>query len=191
MFKARMILLSGLVVGVLAAGVGLGLWMARRGQVATPPTLANTPTILRQVQGLSEYVTVKYVMEKVVLLEDVRWYGDNRVLLVAHGVVKAGLDLGSVDAESIEISGRRVILHLPPARITEVYLDDRQTQVVERSTGMLRVFDKDLEQQARARAVEEIERAARYSGILAEAADNAHRQLKVLLTGLGYEVEFR
>lgn len=191
MFGTRMILLSLVLAGVLAAGVVMGVLAARRGNGVSTPVLANTPTILRQVQGLSEYVTVKYVMEKVVLLEDVRWYGDNRVLMVAHGVVKAGLDLREVDAASIVVSGRRLTLQLPPPAITEVYLDDRQTQVVERSTGMLRVFDKSLEQQARARALEEIERAARFAGILAEAEDNARRQLRALLTGLGYEVEFR
>jgi hypothetical protein len=153
--------------------------------------LANTPTILQRVQALSQYVTVKYVMEKVVMLEDVKWYGDNRVLLVAHGVVKAGMDLETMDAGAVEVSGRTIRLRLPAPTITEVYLDDRQTRVIERSTGMLRMFDKDLEQEARARAVEELERAARYSGILEEARTNAQRQLRGVLVDLGYEVQFR
>ena len=38
-------------------------------------------------------MTVKYVLEKVVVLEDAKWYGENRVILVAHGIVKAGVDL--------------------------------------------------------------------------------------------------
>jgi hypothetical protein len=181
-----MALTVALVVGLVA---GLSLFLARPPSRA--PVLANTPTILQQFQALSQYVTVKYVMERVVVLEDVKWYGDNRVLLVAHGVVKAGLDLSTIDSEAIEVSGKNVIVRLPAPHVTEVYLDDRQTRVIERSTGMLRLFDKDLEQEARARAVEELERAARYSGILDEARTNARQQLSGLLTGLGYNVRFR
>jgi len=36
------------------------------------------------------------VLEKVVILEDAKWYGENRVLLLAHGIVKAGMDLKRV-----------------------------------------------------------------------------------------------
>ena len=54
------------------------------------PKFYNTATVLVQVQTLSQLVTVKYVMEKVVALEDVQWYGESRVLLIAHGIVKAG-----------------------------------------------------------------------------------------------------
>jgi hypothetical protein len=152
--------------------------------------MQQTPTILERVQALSEYVTVKYVMEKVVVVEDVKWYGDNRVLLVAHGVVKAGLDLGGLGVEALEVEGKRVKLKLPEARVTEVYLDEGETRVVERTTGMLRMFDKDLEQRARVLAVEEMERAARYAGIMEEAGENARSQLRGMLGWMGYEVEF-
>jgi len=179
-------LAAALLVGLVG---GLSLFQAPAPNPA--PVLANTPTILQQVQTLSRYVTVKYVMEKVVVLEDVKWYGDNRVLLVAHGVVQAGLDLGRMDSEAVNVAGKKVVVRLPTPHITEVYLDDQQTRVIERSTGMLRVFDKDLEQEARARAIEELERAARYAGILEEARTNAQRQLSGLLTGLGYDVQFR
>lgn len=179
-------LVTALLVGLVA---GWSLLPAK--QPSPTPTLANTPTILEQVHALSEYVTVKYLLEKVVVLEDIKWYGDNRVLLLAHGVVKAGLDLGRLGPDAIEVSGNRVEVRLPQPQITEVYLDEQQTRVVERSTGMLRRFDKDLEQEARARAVDELERAARYAGILDEARTNAQQQLHGLLTGLGYEVRFR
>ncbi len=76
----------------------------------------NTATVVKQVQTLSELVTVKYVMEKVVVLQDAKWYGENRVLLLAHGIVKAGIDLKDIAPGDIAISGKKINLHLPPPK---------------------------------------------------------------------------
>jgi Protein of unknown function (DUF4230) len=143
--------------------------------------------VLRQVQTLSQLVTIKYVMEKVVVLEDAKWYGENRVLLVAQGIVKAGVDLGQLKPADLQVSGKKITIWLSPAQITDAYLDDKETRVVERTTGLLRVFDKDLEQAARQNAVDDIRRAARTAGILKDADDRARAQLTILLTQMGFE----
>jgi hypothetical protein len=162
--------------------------------------ISNTPVILQQVQTLAQLVTVKYVMEKVVDLQDVQPYkdmivagwGENRVLMIAHGVVKAGVDLSEITNGDIQVSGKKIILKLPPSRVTDRYLDDKQTQIVERTTGLLRSFDKDLEQDARRQAVMDIDRAAREAGILKDADERARLQLKSLFLQMGFEeVEFR
>lgn len=183
---ALVLLLAGALAGVAAHG-----WL--RGP-ATGPRMANTPVVLREVQGLHQLVTVKYVLEKVVILEDVKWYGGNRLLLVAHGVAKAGVDLGRLTPADIEASGSRVRVRVPRAQLFDVYLDDRHTQVLERTTGLLREFDKDLEQDARRQAVDQIRLAARDAGILKDAEDRAKSQLEALFRRGGYEsveVEFR
>ena len=93
MLKTRLIIV-GLALAIVA-GMALFialLWVRLPGRSA-PPKIQNTATILQQIQTLSELVTVKYVLEKVVILEDIKWYGENRVLLLAHGIVKAGVDL--------------------------------------------------------------------------------------------------
>ena len=113
--------------------------------------MANTATVVEQVQTLSDLVTVKYVLEKVVILEDAKWYGENRVLLLAHGIVKAGIDLKRITPDDVTISGKTICLHLPPPQIMDAYLDDKNSQVIDHATGLLRVFDKDLEQTARAK----------------------------------------
>jgi hypothetical protein len=87
-------------------------------------------------------------------LEDVNWYGENRVLLLAHGMVKAGMDLKRLTPEDVKISGKTISLRLPMPQITDAYLDDKASQVIDHSTGLLRAFDKDLEQTARQNAVE-------------------------------------
>ena len=133
---------------------------------------------------------MQYVMEKVVILEDVKWIaglGESRVLLLAHGIVKAGVDLGQLGPNDITVSGNKITVKLPPTKITEAYLDETQTRVIERTTGLLRTFDKDLEQNARVQAVGDIRRGARTSGILKDADQRAQAQLTALFKQLGFE----
>jgi hypothetical protein len=182
------------VVVLLAVSVGLGLWLWSSvprwiGLVSVTRTY-NTSTVLRQVQTLSQLVTVKYVMEKVVVLEDVKWFGENRVLMVAHGIVKAGVDFSQLKPEDVRVSGTNVTIRLPQAQITDTYLDDRQTRVIERTTGLLRTFDKDLEQTARQQAVADIRLAARQAGIMKDADERARAQVKNLFQQVGLQVEF-
>jgi hypothetical protein len=152
----------------------------------------NTTSVVHEVQSLSELVTVKYVMDKVVVLEDVKWYGENRVLLLAHGVVKAGIDLKRLSLDDVQISGKKICLRLPPPQVTDAYLDDQASQVIDHSTGLLRAFDKDLEQTARQNAVDDIARAARKSGILDDADKRARTELETFLKRAGFEsVAFR
>jgi hypothetical protein len=144
------------------------------------------------VQTISELSTVKYVFEKLVILEDVKWYGENRVMLVAHGIVKAGIDFQRLGTNDIRVAQNKIFLTLPPPQITDAYLDDKKTQVMERTTGLMRTFDRDLEQTARRQAVDDLKRAARYNGILKEADERARAQVTNLFHHLGFsEVEFR
>ncbi len=146
----------------------------------------NSAAVLKKVETLAQLVTVKYSLEKVVVFDDAKWYGNSRVVLVAHGVVKAGIDLSRIAPADIRLTGKSISLALPRPRVTDVYLDDRQTQIVDRSTGLLRVFDKDLEQSARREAVEDLRQAALQNGILNDAAERAQSQLKILLFQLGF-----
>lgn len=186
-----------LVLGSMAAGVALVLgtggavwwWQASR-----PPapyfTRFDSAAVVTQVQGLAELVTVKYVIEKVVVLEDVKLWGENRILLVAHGVVKAGVDLRSLSPDALAVEGPRVRIRLPPATVTDCYLDEEKTAVIEHTTGLLRRFDRGLEQAARREGLDAIRRTAGYSGILAEAEERARLQVVAFLQALGFaEIE--
>ena len=179
---------------LFAAGLFTGAVLPRLASVLIRPRPFNTCVVLQQVQTLSELVTVKYVVEKVVVLEDVKWIsglGENRILMVAHGIVKAGIDMGEIKPEDVKISGKKVTILLPKPRITDTYLDEKQTRVIERTTGLLRTFDKDMEQAARQQAVDDIQRAARNSGILKDAETRAREQVRAQFRLLGFEtVEF-
>ena len=192
MQQLKGIFLAAFVLIIFAGGVWLGFTVPRWLKSGSGLREENTVTVVKQVQTLSDLVTVKYVLEKVVILEDAKWYGENRVLLLAHGIVKAGMDLKRVTPNDVTISGKKICLRLPPPQITDAYLDDAKSRVIDHVTGLLRVFDKDLEQTARANAVDDIRRAARMDGILDEADKRARLELELFLRQAGFEqVEFR
>jgi len=178
-------------------GVYVGLLVARwRGG---GPRVENTAMIIQQVQTLSDLVTVKYVMQKVEFVDSPPGstlgqfiQGDNKVLLLAQGIVKAGIDLKKITADDVTISGKCLTITLPKPQITDAYLDDTQTKVIERTTGFLRSLDKDLEQTTRLYAVDDIRRAAQQSGILNDANERARTELRTFFLQAGFEtVEFR
>jgi hypothetical protein len=151
----------------------------------------NTATVVEQIQTLSDLVTVKYVVEKVEVLEDAKWYGENRVLLLAHGIVKAGIDLKRLKPGDVVVSGKKITIRLPVPQVTDAYLDDSQSRVIDYTTGLLREFNKDLEQTARTDAVDDIQRAARNNGILNDADERAKLELASFLHKAGFEqIEF-
>jgi hypothetical protein len=186
-----------MMLGLLALGVYVGLTVARwRGGGLR---VENTATIIQQVQTLSDLVTVKYVMQKVEFVDSppgttlgMFVQGDNKVWLLAQGVVKAGIDLKKILPDDVAISGKSLAIKLPKPQITDAYLDDTQTKVIERTTGFLRSLDKDLEQTTRQYAVGDIRRAAQESGILNDANDRARTELRTFFQQAGFDsVEFR
>lgn len=188
---SRKLKIAGWVLlGVLLAGIGIGVVMPKIVLFSLPEgevRQLDTPAVIQKIQGISQLVTVKYVIEKVIVLEDAKWYGESRVLLVAHGIAKAGIDLSRMQPADVTIEGKSLRVFLPPAQITDCYLDDHKTHVIERTTGMLRLFDKDLEQNARRAAVDDIRRAARLNGIIKDAEERAKLQLEALFLQLGFE----
>jgi hypothetical protein len=167
----------------------IGIWMGVKYAERKGSHLheEQTDTVVEQIQTLSDLVTVKYVVEKVVVLDDVRWYGENRVLLLAHGVVKAGIDLTRLQPGDVTVSGKTIYVHLPPPQLTDAYLDDQKSKIIDHTTGLLRNFDKDLEQTAREEAVLDIRRAAINNGILDDASQRAQLELAVFLHQAGYD----
>lgn len=182
---------------LIAAGIFLAKLVPFLLNRSAAPRALNTATIIQQVQGLSQLVTVKYVLEKVVILEDPKYVslipiGENRIVLLAHGVVKAGVDLSLLKDGDIKISGQKITISLPRATLTDAYLVEKETQVIDQKTGLLRSFDKDLETTARRQALTDIQRTARQGDILKEADERARLQLTSLLRLLGFtEVEIK
>jgi hypothetical protein len=188
----RQIFFTAAVLIIFAAGGWLGFVISHWFSPGSGLREEKTATVVEQVQTLSDLVTVKFVLEKVVILDDVKWYGQSRVLLLAHGIVKAGINLKRITTNDVSITDKKIVIQLPPPQITDAYLDDSRSQVIDHDTGLMRVFDKDLEQAARANAVDDIRRAARMDGILDEAGKRTRLELELFLRTAGFDqVVFR
>jgi hypothetical protein len=157
----------------------------------TPTVMPDPVSIVHEVQELARLETMQYTVEKVIIAETGQGpfgflFGD-RLLLVAHGVVIAGVDLGKLDPEDLWIDDDgQVVLQLPESEIFITSLDNDKSYVYDRDTGLLTHGDVNLEATARMAAEEEIERAALEDGILAQAQLNAENYLYRMMRSLGF-----
>ncbi len=157
----------------------------------TPTVMPDPVTIVHEVQELARLETIQYTVEKVIIAETGQGpfgflFGD-RLLLVAHGVVIAGVDLSKLQVEDLWIDDTgQVVLRLPESEIFITSLDNEKSYVYDRDTGLLTHGDVNLEATARIAAEEEINRAALEDGILAQAQLNAENYLYRMLRSLGF-----
>jgi hypothetical protein len=153
----------------------------------------NRTAVIKQVRSLARLETASYTIEKVLDAQTndsnavSRFLFGDKILLIAHGQVIAGIDLSQTSEKDIKISGRAITVALPPPQILVSTLDNSQTKVYDRSQGVLRRNDTELEATVRQEAEKSIRQAACDGNILGTAAENAKRQLTTLFTGLGFE----
>jgi len=139
---------------------------------------------------------VVYTMDKLVtgakenaILPD--FLAGDRLLMIAHGEVVAGIDFANLKPGDVRVDGKQVHLHLPVAQVFSTRLDSAKTRVYSRQTGLLVSTDPDLETQTRQEAERQLQEAALADGILRTAQQNAAATISSLLQGLGFEkVEF-
>lgn len=157
----------------------------------------SQPAVVEKIQRLQRLETVVYSIDKVVsgskespILPD--FLGGDRILMLVHGEVVAGIDFGTLASGDLQIDQGKVVLHLPEAQIFSTRLDSAKTRVYSRETGWLVPTDPNLETQVRQQAELQIHDAAMADGILRTAQQNARTTLTSFLQGLGFrEVEFR
>ncbi|MGD8968284.1 MAG: DUF4230 domain-containing protein [Anaerolineae bacterium] len=157
----------------------------------TPTILPDPVTIIREVRGLSRLETATYTVEKIITAESQQGpfaflFGD-RLILVAHGQVIAGVDLAKLEESDITVGeGGRVDVVLPQAEVFVTALDSEQSYVFHRDTGVIGM-KVDLETEARQAAEEEILNAALEDGILEMAQGNAKSYIRHLILTLGFK----
>lgn len=102
--------------------------------------------------------------------------------------IGAGIDFEQFYTESFEvdIESGTVFVEMPRAQITYVAIDNAQTQVIDRDTGLFTKGDPKLESDARQVAEQVLRDAAIEAGILDRAQKNARTIIEGLLLELGY-----
>jgi len=182
---------------IVLALAGFGAYMLYR-QFAPKSTYVERPTpdaVLKSVQSLARLETTTYTVEKIIdvgtvesqgIIQDLL-FGD-KLLLIATGEVVAGIDLGKMTSTDVSTQGGKIVVRLPAPEVFSVRLNEPQTRVFDRRTGLLSKPDKDLESEARNRAIEQIQSSACSGGILQKANENAVTQITRLVPGVTIDV---
>jgi hypothetical protein len=200
---------GGRLIGLLLAlAIGAGAMMllvrhaatGRLGRLAALITGRTTsfdtsvPVVVNQIQRLSRLETVVYSLDTVVegdktspILPDA--LAGDRILLVVHGQSIAGIDFTQLKPEDVRIDGGGKSIHvtLPASQVFVTTLDNQHTRVYARTTGLLVPVDQNLESDTRAKAQEQLQKAALDDGILDAARKNARATVTSLLYSVGFE----
>src|SRR5215831_20325530 len=152
----------------------------------------DQPTVVRQIQQLQRLETVRYTMDKIISGERDSAYlpkflVSDRLLLVVHGEVIGGVDLSKLQPADVVVQGQSISLRLPQAQILVTHLDNAQTRVYSRDTGLFSSPDPNLESEVRQEAERQLQEAAMQGDILKTADGNARSTISSLLQGLGFK----
>jgi hypothetical protein len=156
----------------------------------------NSPTVILQIRQLKQLVTVRYSIQRVVgMTEPKDPFGSESILLMVGGEALAGVDLATLTPNDIVLSNgnRKALIALPPAKLFDTYLDEKQIKVWDRHVTWWTPwvpFDPNLEHKARLQALDEVRSAALSMGILDQAQRSAETAIRDFLNALGIQAQF-
>jgi hypothetical protein len=195
----------GFVLALILGAAALAIFVRHAttgalGRIATLITGRSTsydtsvPVVVEKIQRLSRLETVVYSLDTVVegdrsspMLPDA--LAGDRILLVVHGQSIGGIDLAQLKPEDVRIDASAHSIHvtLPPSQLFVTTLDNQHTRVYARTTGLLVPVDQNLESDTRAKAQDQLQKAALSDGILDAARKNARATVTTLLYSLGFQ----
>jgi hypothetical protein len=157
----------------------------------TPTILPDPVTIVHEIRSLARLETIKFSLEKIITAETrqgfFEWLVGDRLIFVAHGEVIAGIDLNKLDPDDLLVRDGVLYVQLPEVEIFVVAIDNQQSYIYDRETGLFTHGEVNLETEARRAAEIEIEQSALEDGILDLAAQNAESFLERLFRDLGFQ----
>jgi hypothetical protein len=195
--------LFGFLLALFAVGLviwlatGTGLLALLRAYHGGTLIHIDQPTVVRQIQQLQRLETVSFTMDKIISGEHdspylPKFLVSDRLLLVVHGEVIGGVDLSKLQLNDVVVQDQSISLRLPQAQILVTRLDNAQTRVYSRDTGLFSSPDPNLESEVRQEAERQLQEAAMQGDILKTADGNARTTISSLLQGLGFKkVDFR
>ena len=185
-------LLVGILVGVAIAG--LATWEGLFGGLFGGEEVDERgPVVVQSVRNLSELTTVEVVQSTTIEKGQDRgllnFATGDRIFLFAVATISAGVDLGELGPDDVVIDeeANAITLTLPSPAITAVEVDNEQTRVFDRDTGLFTSGDPDLERAARQAAEDDMVAAAVTDGLYERARDSTELALHEFLTSLGYD----
>jgi hypothetical protein len=189
-----------LAVVVLLLLLGLGAWLMWRAVHAVEQVTTLTKqeeqvdlgSVVTRVRSLARLETASMHVVNVSTIKQGynlipnKLAGDE-ITLFAAGDVIAGIDLSTIQQRDVwrEPDGT-LVMRLPPSQILVSRIDNRESHVINRRTGIFRSADQGLEGRARQYAEQQIRREAMNKNIVGQAQEGAEAKLAPLLHTLGF-----
>jgi len=193
-------------ITLVAAMMLLGIWRAGDRAFSFVENVFNAPpaepevsvstAVVNRMQGVSELTTSVFTIQSVVPAEKDRKLGNltvgtTRLLYVAQGEVRAGVDLSAVTAEDVTVEKETdsVVVKIPAAEILDSKLDVQESRVYDYDRGFLNLGPDaapQLQSLAQQKTLDKAVSAACSQGILNQARDRAEMTIEQLLTASGY-----
>jgi hypothetical protein len=187
---------------ILIGGAGVyTVWRLTRNAYESVITRAITrkedtidlSTLVTQVRDLNRLETASmHVMHISTTTQTYEMVPDaiagDQMTFLAVGDVIAGVDLSLLGSNDVwRQPDGTLVMRVPPAQVLVTRVDNRQSRVLTRKTGLLRRSDVNLESRVRQHAEQEIRNEALRKGVLKMASENAQSKLAQFLHTLGFQ----
>jgi hypothetical protein len=171
-------------------------FFARFNQPQPEPTIDMQPVLVQQLRNASELTTAVFAMQTVVPASRDRTFGGyvigrTTLLYIAYGEVRAGVDLGSLRPEDVQVNGSSISVRLPPPRILDSKVDVTRSKIYDYDRGFLGLGPDaapQLQEFAQQETLAQIVETACTQGVLQTANDRAKLTVSQLLMTAGYAV---
>ncbi len=180
-------LASKVLAGIIAFLLLIVLWLiyqiTHTSNTPSPPVDPGS-LIVRQIRDVSELTTAMFEMDAVVPVSDKGFIAESKLLYIAHGNVRVGIDLSEFQADDVQVEGEKITVTLPPLKILDSNLDLEHSSVYSYSTGFLgRGPDVvNLQTQAQREALKRVGEAACRNWLMKTASERVQRTIENILS---------
>lgn len=140
--------------------------------------------IVHQVRDVSELTTAMFEMDAVVPVSEKTRWGESKLLYIAHGNVRVGVDLSEFQADDVQVEGDKISVTLPALTVLDSKLDLEHSKVYSYDRGFLGWGTDvvNLQAQAQREAVKKVEEAACQNWLIKTASDRVEKTVEHLLS---------
>ena len=189
--------ISKILVGVIVLLSTLVLWLAwqvhleeeKVVEVAHPDSL-----IVHQVREVSELTTAIFEMDAVVPVSEKGFLAESKLLYIAHGRVRVGVDLSEFQTDNVQVEEDKITVTLPPLKVLDSKLDLDHSSVYSYNRGSLGWGPDvvNLQAQAQHEAIRKVEEAACQNWLIKTASERVQQTVEHLLSQVlnsrGYKI---